>query len=84
VIAQAHDIIVASATSVGYIVGGPYEGKKMVGCSLCVGPNGIIAQGAFNEFAGDLAIAEFEMPMPKRKGTEIGAALQKMGFKFYH
>jgi predicted amidohydrolase len=84
VIAKAHGIVVASATSVGYIVGGPYEGKKMVGCSLCIGPNGIIAQGAFNEFAGDLAIAEFEMPIRTLKGTEIGASLQKQGFKFYN
>lgn len=84
VIAKAHGIVVASATSVGYIVGGPYEGKKMVGCSLCIGKDGIIAQGAFNEFAGDLAIAEFEMPVHKLKGTEIGADLQKQGFKFYN
>ena len=84
VLAKAHGVVVASATSVGYIVGGPYEGKKMVGCSLCVGENGIIAQGAFNEFAGDLAIAEFEMPLRKIKGTEIGASLQKKGFKFYN
>jgi len=84
VIAKAHEIVIASATSVGYIVGGPYEGKKMVGCSLCIGPDGIIAQGAFNEFAGDLAIAEFDMPLRKLKGTEIGTSLQKQGFKFYN
>jgi len=84
VIAKAHGIVIASATSVGYIVGGPYEGKKMVGCSLCIGKNGIIAQGVFNEFAGDLAIATFEMPTPHLKGTEIGLSLQKQGFKFYN
>lgn len=84
IIAKAHGIVVASATSVGYIVGGPYEGKKMVGCSLCLGPEGIIAQGAFNEFAGDLAIAEFDMPIRHLKGTEIGAELHKQGFKFYN
>lgn len=71
-LAQTHGLVIASATSVGYIVGGPYEGKKMVGCSLCIGPQGIIAQGAYNEFAGDLAIAEFEMPVRKEKGVEIG------------
>lgn len=84
VIAKAHEIVIASATSVGYIVGGPYEGKKMVGCSLCMNPSGIITQGAFNEFAGDLAIAEFNMPSRKLKGTEVGASLQKQGFKFYN
>jgi predicted amidohydrolase len=84
VLAKAHGIVVASSTSVGYIVGGPYEGKKMVGCSLCIAANGIIAQGAFNEFAGDLVVAEFEIPQRKMKGTEIGATLQKQGFKFYN
>lgn len=84
VLAKAHDIIVASATSVGYIVGGPYEGKKMIGCSLCIGRNGVVAQGAFNEFAGDLVLAEFDIPSPKIKGTEIGLSLQRQGFKFYN
>jgi predicted amidohydrolase len=84
ILAKAHGMVIASATSVGYIVGGPYEGKKMVGCSLCVGPNGVIARGAFNEFAGDLVIAEFDMPKRTLKGVEIGALLQKQGFKFYH
>jgi len=82
ILAKTHDIILASATSVGYIVGGPYEGKKMVGCSLCVGKQGIIAQGIFNEFAGDLVVAEFEIPERKLKGTEIGASLKSKGFNF--
>lgn len=74
-IAQTHSLVIATATSVGYIVGGPYEGKKMVGCSLCIGPNGIIAQGIFNEFAGELVIAEFELPTNQAKGVEIGRKL---------
>jgi len=73
--AKTHGIVIASATSVGYIVGGPYEGKKMVGCSLCVGPDGLLAQGAFNEFAGDLVTVEFPMPQPTDKGVEIGRKL---------
>ncbi|MEX2590740.1 MAG: carbon-nitrogen hydrolase family protein, partial [Chitinophagales bacterium] len=31
ILAQTHNLVMVSATSVGYIVGGPYEGKKMVG-----------------------------------------------------
>jgi predicted amidohydrolase len=78
-IAAAHGIVVASATSVGYIVGGPYEGKKMVGCSLCVGKEGIIAEGVFNEFASDLVIATFDMPQPTEKGVQIGKMLKQKG-----
>lgn len=81
-LAKMHGIILASATSVGYIVGGPYEGKKMVGKSLVVGEQGIIAEGMFNEFAGELKIVEFELPEIKHKGTQIGAYLKKKGYQF--
>jgi hypothetical protein len=69
-------------TSVGIIVGGPYQGKKMVGCSLAVGPDRILAQGSFNEFSGELVLAEFEVPQRKEKGTAIGEMLRKKGFNF--
>jgi predicted amidohydrolase len=84
VLAKAHNLVIASSTSVGYIVGGPYEGKKMVGCSLCIDKNGIIVQGAFNEFAGDLAIAEFTLPQRTLKGTEISTSLYNQGFRFHN
>lgn len=78
ILARSHNLIIASATSVGYIVGGPYEGKKMVGCSLCVGQDGIIAQGLFNEFAGELVIAEFTIPERNKKGVEIGEYMKRI------
>ena len=82
ILASYYDIVVASTTSVGYIVGGPYEGKKMVGCSMVVDKNGVVAQGAFNEFAGDLVVVEIEIPQQKIKGTEIGDMLKSRGYKF--
>lgn len=81
ILASYYDIIVASTTSVGYIVGGPYEGKKMIGCSLVVDKNGVIAQGKFNEFAGDLKIVDIQLPERKLKGTQIGEMLKKRGWK---
>lgn len=82
ILAKLYDLVVVSTTSVGYIVGGPYEGKKMVGCSLAVGKTGILAQGQFNEFAGELVVAEFEIPKRIRKGVEIGNRLQELGYSF--
>ncbi|MCW3127501.1 MAG: hypothetical protein JWO03_3159 [Bacteroidetes bacterium] len=70
-IAELYDIPFVSVTSVGYIVGGPYEGKKMIGCSLAVDRSGIIAQGEFNEFAGDLKIAEVVIRPQQWKGTQF-------------
>ena len=74
--------MLVGTTSVGYIVGGPYEGKKMVGCSLAVGKHGIIARGQFNEFAGELIVADIEIPERKEKGTEIGQMLLKKGYRY--
>ncbi|MCC6600737.1 MAG: carbon-nitrogen hydrolase family protein [Crocinitomicaceae bacterium] len=77
-----YGIVIVGTTSVGYIVGGPYEGKKSIGCSLMVGPDGIIGQGKFNEFAGELIIHEFEVPERTAKGTEIGKSLLSKGATF--
>jgi Carbon-nitrogen hydrolase len=70
-IAELYDIPFVSVTSVGYIVGGPYEGKKMIGCSLAVNRAGIIAQGEFNEFAGDLKVVEVEIKPQQWKGVQF-------------
>lgn len=74
--------VIVSVTSVGYIVGGPYEGKKMVGCSLVVGPKGLIKQGLFNEFAGELTTVEVPLNLNKLKGTEIGEDLKNKNYNF--
>ncbi|MBF0385870.1 MAG: carbon-nitrogen hydrolase family protein [Candidatus Omnitrophica bacterium] len=76
-LAKMFNLVVIGTTSVGVIVGGPYEGKKMIGCSLAVGPQGIIARGRFNEFAGELIVAEFEVPRNQAKGTLIGDKIKE-------
>jgi len=79
-LAGLYNMAVIGTTSVGYIVGGPYEGKKMIGCSLAVDQNGILARGVFNEFAGELIVFSFDVPQRQEKGTEIGEMLKKKGF----
>jgi predicted amidohydrolase len=81
-VAQYFNTIIVSVTSVGYIVGGPYEGKKMVGCSLVVGPEGLIKQGLFNEFAGELTTVELVISEKKNKGVEIGESLKRKNYNF--
>lgn len=82
-LASLYDLVIISATSVGYIVGGPYEGKKMVGCSIAVGKEGVIAQGIYNEFASDLVIADIEISQRNEKGTAIGEMLQSKGYQIF-
>lgn len=79
-IATLYEIPVLSTTSVGYIVGGPYEGKKMIGCSLAVDKHGNAIQGEFNEFAGDLKVVEIELGSGKFKGTQFGKMLREKGY----
>ncbi|MDB5283429.1 MAG: hypothetical protein JWO06_2504, partial [Bacteroidota bacterium] len=79
-LATMYEIPVVSTTSVGYIVGGPYEGKKMVGCSLAVDKHGRVIQAEFNEFAGDLKIVELDLGDGKLKGTQFGRMLKEKGY----
>ena len=70
-IAHLYDIAVISTTSVGYIVGGPYEGKKMIGRSLAVDGNGVLKEGQFNEFAGEVIFVDVKVPTTEKIGTAL-------------
>jgi len=77
-LATTYEIPVLSTTSVGYIVGGPYEGKKMVGRSLAVLKDGTSVQAEFNEFAGALKMVEVEMGDAKWKGVQYGQRIAQL------
>ncbi|MGE4167258.1 MAG: carbon-nitrogen hydrolase family protein [Xanthobacteraceae bacterium] len=77
-----YNMVIVSVTSVGVIVGGPYEGKKMVGCSLVVGEKGVLFRGKYNEFAGALSVVDFEIPHEHEYGTLIGDMLKRK--KYVH
>lgn len=79
-LATLYEIPVLSTTSVGYIVGGPYEGKKMIGCSLAIDKHGQVSQGAFNEFASDLKVVEVELGKCHWKGVQYGSMLKAKGY----
>ncbi|MBL4716538.1 MAG: carbon-nitrogen hydrolase family protein [Bacteroidia bacterium] len=81
VLAKLYDLVIVSATSVGYIVGGVYEGKKSVGCSLAVNKDGVIARGANNEVAGELIIVDIEIPNREIKGTTLSKSVRDKGYR---
>ncbi len=81
-VARLYDVTLISATAVGYIVGGPYEGKKMVGGSLAVSPEGIITKGSVNELAGELITFEASPVSGREKGVQIGEKVRKKGYDF--
>ena len=79
-IAKYFNVVMVGCTSVGYIVGGPYEGKKMIGCSIAVNQAGLVTMGRYNEFATELVISDIELPSRPEKGTEIGEMLTRKGY----
>lgn len=61
-----------SVTSVGYLVGGPFEGKKMIGQSLAYQNGKLITKMRNNEISTELEIIEFEQDVSNRPyGTEL-------------
>lgn len=79
---ETYEIPVVSTTSVGYIVGGPYEGKKMIGCSLAIDRNGDLTQGEFNEFAGDLKLVDLTLGEAKWKGVQYAKMIAEKRSSF--
>lgn len=81
-LARLYNVVVVGTTSVGYLVGGPCEGRKSMGGSLAVGATGILAQGVVNEFAGELVVADLPRPHRPERGTDISDMLQRKGYRF--
>ena len=81
-ISELYGISIVGVTSVGYVVGGPYEGKKSIGCSLVVDNGKLMSEGNFNEFASELIITELEIRDRVEKGTDIGKMLINKGYNF--
>ena len=81
-LARLYDITVASASNVGPITAGPWQGRKCIGCSLAVGPGGkVLVQGPYGEDAEALLIVETEVLPPVAWGTGFEAELRRRGYE---
>jgi predicted amidohydrolase len=49
--ARESGLTIAGVSSVGWLTGGPWAGRKCIGCSLAVGPSGVLARGPYGERA---------------------------------
>ena len=80
-LARLYDLTVVGVSNVGWISGGPWEGRKCVGCSLAVGPSGqILAQGDYGESAEGLTTFCTEITPANAAGTDIAGALKSRGY----
>jgi predicted amidohydrolase len=81
-LARLYDLTVIGVSYVGWMTGGPWKGRKCIGCSLAVGPGGdILAQGPYGEDAEALVEVEVRPRPPFARGTDFAAALQKRGYR---
>ena len=73
---------VIGVSNVGPITGGPWAGRKCIGCSLAVGPGGeILAEGPYGEAAEPVMCVEVQPRPPVARGTDFAAALEARGYR---
>src|SRR5262245_20304632 len=63
-LARLYDLTIIGVSHVGWLTGGPWAGRKVIGCSLAVGPGGaVLTRGPYGEWAEALVVVEVE-PRP--------------------
>jgi predicted amidohydrolase len=81
-LARLYDLTVVGVSNVGWISGGPWQGKKCIGCSLAMGPGGeVLAQGPYGADAEALVEVEVRPRPPVARGTDFAATLRERGYR---
>jgi predicted amidohydrolase len=81
-LARLYDVTVVGVSNVGPITGGPWAGRKCVGCSLAVGPGGaVLAQGPYGEQAEALVCVGVRPRPAIARGTDFAQALRRRGYR---
>jgi predicted amidohydrolase len=81
-LARLYDVSVIGVSHVGRLSAGPWAGRKVIGCSLAVGPGGeVLARGPYGEGAEALVVVEIAPRPPIGRGTEIAPRLEARGYR---
>ena len=81
-VARMYGIPIVGVSNVGWIEGGPWAGRKCIGCSLAVGRDGeIVAEGPYGEQAEAVISVDLEVAPAEVKGTEIAKWLKERGYE---
>lgn len=81
-VAALYDMAVIGVSNVGWLTGGPWAGRKCIGCSLAVGPGGeVLARGPYGEAAEELVPVRVELRPPIARGTGFAEALRARGYE---
>ena len=65
-VCREHDLYVVGVSNVGWIPDGPWAGRKCVGCSLLMGPDGIVAEAPYGPDAETIVLADLEVGRAER------------------
>lgn len=81
-IARLYDVPVVGVSNVGRVRGGPWEGRKCIGCSLAVGRGGrILAKAPYGEDAEVVIPVDLDITPAQVKGTAIAGWLRQKGYE---
>jgi predicted amidohydrolase len=81
-LAELYEIPVVGVSNVGPITGGPWKGRRCIGCSLAIDRRGhILAQLPYGETAETLSVIELELGTRTVTGTEIAPMLRTKGYR---
>lgn len=80
-LARLYDVTVIGVSNVGWLDEGPWKGRKVIGCSLAVGPGGkILAQGPYGHDAEALIPVCVSPLRREARGTLIAEDLKRRGY----
>jgi predicted amidohydrolase len=80
-LASLYEMPVVGVSNVGWITGGPWSGRKCIGCSLAMGADGVVlAKGAYGVDAQELIITEIALRPRACTGTDIAPMLRGRGY----
>ncbi len=72
---------IVGVSCVGPITGGPWSGRKCIGCSLAIGAGGeILAKGPYGAEAEELLVVPIELAQRTVTGTDIAPMLRRKGY----
>jgi predicted amidohydrolase len=80
-LASLYGMPVVGVSNVGWITGGPWAGRKCIGCSLAIGSGGeILAKGPYGVDAQELIVVEIALQPRTFTGTDIAPMLRGKGY----
>lgn len=78
---RLYDLPVIGVSNVGWLVEGPWQGRKVIGCSLATDRHGeVLAMGPYGDSAEALIVVDVELRPIQVTGTQIADDLAARGY----